>query len=116
MSGPARRPLAERFWPKVRLGADDECWLWQASCFTNGYGHIGEGGGRGRTLLAHRVAYELLVGPIPEGTQLDHLCREKKCVNPRHLEPVSGSVNLKRGIGVGGKRSYQPGRPRAKQK
>lgn len=71
------------------------CWLWTASCFFNGYGQTSFGGRTG--IRAHRVIYELLVGPIPTGLDLDHLCRVRCCVNPAHLEPVTRSVNLQRG-------------------
>ena len=77
--------LYQRFWAKVNK--TDTCWLWTASTL-NGYGQIKAGGRFGKILLAHRVAYEMLVGPIPEGLQLDHLCRVTLCVNPKHLEPV----------------------------
>lgn len=67
------------------------CWLWQRSKLTAGYGQVGRG------IPAHRVVYEELVGPIPEGLQLDHLCRVRACVNPGHLEPVTRRENLLRG-------------------
>lgn len=73
--------------------ADTGCWEWQRSLFPNGYGYI-KHDGRGRG--AHRVAYEVLVGPIPEGLELDHLCRNRRCVNPEHLEPVTKAVNQQR--------------------
>ena len=60
----------------------------------NGYGQFGVDG---KTVLAHRWYYESMVGPIPEGLDLDHLCRVRRCVNPAHLEPVSRRVNLLRG-------------------
>lgn len=83
----------ERFWGKVDRSGD--CWLWTAGRFAGtGYGMFWLDG---RTRLAHRVAYELAVGPIPAGKQLDHLCRVKACVRPEHLEPVSGSENTLRG-------------------
>lgn len=89
-----RRPLEDRFWSKVVRGGEDECWLWSGA-IRSGYGFVNEGG-RGRSLPAHRVSYELLVGPIPEGLTIDHLCRVRNCVNPRHLEPVTLSENVKR--------------------
>jgi hypothetical protein len=103
-SGPERRPLRERFWPKVLVRTPEECWPWLGALYSNGYGHISAGGHSGPGLLAHRVAYELVLGPVPDGLDLDHLCRCRRCVNPVHLEPVTRSVNLKRGIGQGGDR------------
>jgi hypothetical protein len=80
------------------------CWLWTASLKPNGYGAFRH---QGRMQRAHRVAYELLVGPIPVGLQLDHLCRTLRCVNPAHLEPVTGSVNIRRGTSVAALRARQ---------
>lgn len=87
---PRRVSLAERFWSKVDKRGPDECWNWTASK-QKGYGQFMLGG---RPRRAHRVAYELLVGPIPEGLTLDHLCRNPSCVNPAHLEPVTLSENV----------------------
>jgi HNH endonuclease len=84
-------PIEERFWAKVDRSGD--CWLWTASRLKNGYGCFRIGG---KTLGAHRVAYEIVVGPIPAGTDLDHLCSVKHCVNPAHLEVVTRAVNMKR--------------------
>ena len=89
----AKVPLADRFWPKVRK--TDGCWEWTACRTRSGYGNIGMGD---RVLFAHRVAYELCVGPIPPGLTLDHLCRNRGCVNPAHLEPVTMRENLRRGM------------------
>lgn len=80
---------------KIRL-APSGCWLWTGATYPAGYGKTGVDG---RTLLAHRVSYELFVGPIPEGLQLDHLCRVRNCVNPAHLEPVTAAENTLRGNG-----------------
>lgn len=69
------------------------CWIWTAARST-GYGRVSY---NGRTVVAHRVVYEILVGPIPDGLQLDHLCRNRACVRPDHLEPVTQRENLLRG-------------------
>lgn len=80
------------FWRKV--DKTPTCWLWTGTSADGRYGrfHL-----LGRNYQAHRWAYEQLVGPIPEGLQLDHLCRVTLCVNPDHLEPVTGRVNTLRG-------------------
>lgn len=87
-------PLEDRFWRKVAKG--EGCWEWQAARDSNGYGVFNKGEGRGLD-RAHRVAYELLVGAIPPGLVLDHLCRNKSCCNPGHLEPVTIGENIRRG-------------------
>lgn len=84
--------LEDRFWSKVEK--TDTCWLWTAAKDPKGYGRINVGG---YTMLTHRLAYELVVGQIPEGLQLDHLCRNPGCVNPAHLEPVTNYENSMRG-------------------
>jgi hypothetical protein len=85
--------ILERFMAKVDK-QENGCWLWTAATDRDGYGHFSF---ERRTAQAHRVAYELLVGPIPEGLTLDHLCRERRCVSPEHLEPVTIGVNTLRG-------------------
>lgn len=88
-------PLEIRFWSKVdKTGS---CWLWTAGCSGDGYGQIKIDG---HQCKPHRIAYELLVGPIPEGMHIDHLCRIPTCVRPEHLEAVSQRVNILRGIGA----------------
>lgn len=85
--------LEERFWAKVDKDGPNGCWLWTASTNLQGYGQFFDG----KTVLAHRFAYERLVGPIPEGLVTDHLCRTPLCVNPAHLEPVTQRENMLRG-------------------
>jgi len=89
-----RADVEERFWEKVQVGP--HCWLWLAGRDGNGYGKFSP---EGRRLVgAHRFSYELLVGPIPDGLHIDHLCRVPLCVNPAHMEPVTCQVNVLRGI------------------
>jgi hypothetical protein len=91
------KSVEQRFWEKVIRGKDDECWEWRGAHDTAGYArfHVDM---RRRREGAHRFAYELLIGPIPEGLELDHLCRNKGCINPYHLEPVTRSVNVRRAL------------------
>lgn len=86
-----------RFWSKVQRG--DGCWQWTDAPSAAGYGYFGYGGRNGTKVPAHRIAYELAVGPIPLGKQIDHLCRNRRCVNPAHLEAVTQRQNLLRGLG-----------------
>ena len=90
----AMATLEERFWSKVEKS--DGCWLWTAATDTKGYGNFSV---CGHATKAHRVAYELVVGPIPTGLCIDHLCRTPTCVNPAHLEPVTNEENIMRGVG-----------------
>lgn len=82
---------AGRFWAKVEV--TEGCWLWRGYIDAAGYGRFTSDG----TPIAHRVAYQFIVGRIPEGMELDHLCRQRNCVNPDHLEPVTHHVNMLRG-------------------
>lgn len=88
------RPLADRFWEKV--DATGDCWDWTAAKTKDGYGAIGAGGRGGRTLMAHRVVFDLLCIPIPEGMEADHLCFRRHCVNPDHIEIVTPHENKMR--------------------
>ena len=89
----------DNFFSKV--DANGCCWEWNGARDRRNYGVSSrpEGRGAGR---AHRISYEILVGPIPAGLVLDHLCRNPPCVNPDHLEPVTNHENLKRGFGFVG--------------
>ena len=93
--------IAERFWAKVDLAGPNGCWLWTAGKDSHGYGVFQVGSltdGTRRSERAHRWAYEALVDPIPDGLQLDHLCRTPGCVNPDHLEAVTNKENQRRGL------------------
>ena len=71
------------------------CWLWNGGLFRDGYGNFSAQSGT----RAHRLAYEHFIGPVPDGLVLDHKCRVRCCVNPRHVEPVPNRVNVLRGFG-----------------
>jgi hypothetical protein len=101
----------ERFWAKVNFDGPPwngtPCWEWTAS-LTKGYGRFVI---NGRRQMAHRVAYEWLRGPIPDGLTIDHLCRNTICMNHVHLEPVTMKVNLARGFSpyaVNGRKTHCP--------
>ncbi len=81
------------------------CWIWSGKPNENGYGIFGGNGysRRGSSKRAHRRAYELAVGPIPDGLTIDHLCRRRLCVNPLHLEPVTLEENIRRARAAGAK-------------
>lgn len=84
---PRWNALADRFWPKVEK--TDGCWLWRGGLKADGYGlHHATG--------AHRISYQLLVGDIPAGLTVDHLCRNRVCVNPSHMELVTHAENCAR--------------------
>lgn len=93
------RNPADRFWKSVAKGSRESCWIWQAKINNNGYGIFRTGSGAAKTSvhhIAHRYAYELVIGPIPAGLQIDHLCRVRACVNPHHMEPVTPGENTRR--------------------
>jgi len=82
-------PLAERFWPNVQK--TDGCWEWIAGKSKSGYGSLNVAGKRRR---AHTVSYEMVNGPVPDGLYLDHICRNRGCVRPDHLRPVTHKQNM----------------------
>lgn len=98
----------ETFFEAVDVGDGLGCWRWKGKT-RNGYGvaYIGT-----PDRFAHRIAYALCVGPVPAGLDLDHLCRNRSCVNPSHLEPVTRQVNLLRGAGVNAKNAAKPHCPK----
>lgn len=86
-------PVLERLMLRVRGGDVTTCWLWQGALSSSGYGVLKvDGQARG----VHRIAYEEFVTPIPTGLDLDHLCRQRLCVNPWHLQPVTKAENNRR--------------------
>lgn len=91
------RPTAEtRFWSHVDASGD--CWIWTGTLSPSGYGRFFWTENReARNGRAHRWVWEHLVGPIPPGYTIDHLCKNLVCVNPDHLEPVTAAVNVLRG-------------------
>ena len=84
--------LPARLAAKVRTD-DNGCWIWTGAVSSSGYGSAGY---ESKVWSTHRLTYELLVGPIPAGLQIDHLCRVKTCCRPSHLEPVDATTNIRR--------------------
>jgi len=90
----ATKSKQERFNEKIKDDPRTGCWVWSSYIDPAGYGRFSLGG---EACYAHRVSYEMKIGPIPNGLELDHLCRVRHCVNPAHLEPVIHQVNVSRG-------------------
>lgn len=86
-------PATIRIWRTIEMGSDAECWPWTGHTNTGGYGQIGEGT---RDLLVHRIVCEMAHGPIPDGYEVDHLCKVRHCCNPFHLEAVPKAENNRR--------------------
>lgn len=78
-------------WTETDRGFKTPCWIWNGYVSEDGYGRLGK-------IVAHRMVYEERVGPVPDGLELDHLCRQRDCVNPAHLEPVTHAENIRRGV------------------
>jgi hypothetical protein len=84
--------MIRKLWENVER--DGDCWVWTRSKNDKGYGQITHDG---RVMYAHRLTYQLMVGPIPEGLEIDHLCRNTSCCRPSHLEAVTHAENIRRG-------------------
>lgn len=96
--GTKGRSELERLFDLIFFEPNTGCWIWGGNWDRFGYGRTSINCGHSRFKFAHRVAYELLVGPIPNNLPLDHKCRVHCCVNPAHLEPVTHKENVRRGI------------------
>lgn len=94
--GNAKPRISSANYNIIDTGHQTPCWLWTRYLVGDGYACLYERG-TGKPLLAHRLYYEHHRGAIPEGLELDHLCRQTACVNPEHLEPVTTAVNQQRG-------------------
>lgn len=107
MRGTRAHTREQRFWMKVDRRGPDECWEWTGKKDNNGYGKMYDGGSidYNKQYAAHRISWEINRGPIPTGLTIDHLCRNRGCVNPDHLEPVTSAVNTMRGYGYFAKNS-----------
>jgi len=99
-----RRMTPEQRWHACLDKRPDGCWVWRGVPNKAGYGTLKV---NGKSVCAHRFGYELLVGLIPADKQLDHLCRNRRCVNPAHLEPVTCRENVLRGETLAARESRQ---------
>lgn len=94
--GRMKQTRMQRWAARVALPTDpDGCWIWRGARYqSSGYSAFGDGT---KSTTGHRYSYERFVGPVPDGMELDHLCRNRQCVNPNHLEPVTHHENVRRG-------------------
>lgn len=90
-----RTPVRDRLLSRREIDGQTGCWNWTGYIHHTGYGQIRLPDGP-QTIYTHRVSYETFVGPIPDGLQIDHLCRNRTCFNPEHLEPVTSKENTRR--------------------
>jgi hypothetical protein len=110
VSDRTRKPLPERFWAKVNKHGPQfrdlgSCWLWTAGLSPQGYGTFGIGSRTEGKQVAHRISYELAIGPIPTGMHVDHICGRRSCVNPRHLRAVTVKQNAEHRVRLEAKNS-----------
>lgn len=92
------------FWARTDKQGADDCWEWTGARYLKGYGYFLI---QGKQQRAHRFSYELHAGPIPGGLVIDHLCRNKRCVNPAHLEVVTNKENVLRGTSFAAQNSQK---------
>lgn len=92
-----QEPVEDRIARKYDI-AENGCWEWTDRIGSRGAGGLRVGGKKGKWVDAYLIAYRTFVGPVPEGLELDHLCRNRKCINFDHLEPVTRRENVRRGV------------------
>jgi hypothetical protein len=88
-----KNTIEDALWNRITVTGF--CWLYEGWLDGHGYGYTRY---EGKSRRAHKLAYEELVGPVPDGLVLDHLCRVRNCVNPDHVQPVTHRINLMRGF------------------
>ena len=90
------KPIEERFWSFVKRGEPDECWLWTGALQQpRGYGKLRVGRRGQSNVYAHRLAWAIMVGPIPPGYDVHHVCGNKRCCNPKHLQLIAREDHIR---------------------